>query len=229
MSSRILLLLEARDNKVCTTPYKQNKKVWRESTTILQTYPNYERVFETLNWRKCVDEYKRNIDLYEKDRVGISFRSGSAEQHQQWHDLMEEIFELKGDSIKIFDDVPAKDPIIDVKQTEKDLKAAGEFLRGDELENFRTKRSAKRSTTPASKKARAKSPVDEHSSDYDSAAEGTKPKELSPQDQLALALTAKLQADLENSKPRAPVLAQKMYRISMCSIWTMLGLELLSL
>ena len=56
--------------------------------------------------------------------------------------------------------------------------------------------------------------MDEHSSDYDSAAEGTKPKELSPQDQLALALTAKLQADLENSKPRAPVLAQKMYRLS---------------
>jgi hypothetical protein len=82
------------------------------------------------------------------------------------------------------------------------------------LENFRTKRSAKRTTTPASKKARAKSPVDEHSSDYDSAAEVTKPKELSPQDQLALALTAKLQADLENSKPRAPVLAQKMYRLS---------------
>ena len=110
--------------------------------------------------------------------------------------------------------MPAEDPIIDAKQTEKDLKAAGEFLRGDELENFRTKRSAKRSTTPASKKARAKSPVDEHSSDYDSAAEGTKPKELSPQDQLALALTAKLQADLENSKPRAPVLAHKMYRLS---------------
>ena len=82
------------------------------------------------------------------------------------------------------------------------------------MENFRTKRSAKRSTTPASKKARAKSPVDEHSSDYDSAAEGTKPKELSPQDQLALALTAKLQADLEKTKPRAPVLAQKMYRLS---------------
>ena len=71
MGSRILLLLEARDKEVWNTPYKQNEKVWREITTILQTYPNYERVFETLNWRKCVDEYKRNIDLYEKERAGI--------------------------------------------------------------------------------------------------------------------------------------------------------------
>jgi len=64
---------------------------------ILRTYPNYEKRFETLTWRKCEDEYNRNVKLYQADRKAVPFQSGTDAEHTEWEDLMEELFQKFGD------------------------------------------------------------------------------------------------------------------------------------
>ena len=94
METRALLLIEAREKEVWDVPYSQNEKVWTDICTILKSYPNYEVTFQNLNWRRCEEEYCRSVAAYAADRRGVPFRSGKAEQHEQWHNIMEEIFEL---------------------------------------------------------------------------------------------------------------------------------------
>ena len=110
---------------------------------ILRTYPNYEKSFETLTWRKCKDEYNMNVQLYRADRKGVPFQSGTDKEHTEWEDLMEELFEKLGDK-----DMEAPSTAEPSKQMEKDLNVAGELVRDDQLSKFGKKRT-KTSKMPA--------------------------------------------------------------------------------
>ena len=90
------------------------------------------------------------------------------------------------------------------------MKVAGELIRSTALDKFR-KRAARPKTAGLSKKRSAKSAVSE---DSGSEIEEVKPPALTPTDKLALALTAKLEADMETNKPKGSDAPAMKYRLS---------------
>ena len=155
METRALLLIEACEKEVWDVPYSQNEKVWTDIRTILKSYPNYEVTFQNLNWRRCEEEYCRSVAAYAADRQGVPFRSGTAEQHEQWHNIMKEVFELKCDK-EVALDIEPEQQQSDPKQVEKDMKAVGELIRSTALDKFR-KRAVRPKAAGSSKKRSAKS------------------------------------------------------------------------
>ena len=66
-----MLLIECRDKEVWTIPYKNKQKVWQEVCDVLKTYPNFESTFAKLNWRKCAQEFERNVQSYSADKDAV--------------------------------------------------------------------------------------------------------------------------------------------------------------
>ena len=64
----------------------QDKKSvkWGDIRTILKAVPNFEETLEKLDWRKCQNEYDRNVKLYTEEGEAYRFRSGDVEQLTQW-------------------------------------------------------------------------------------------------------------------------------------------------
>ena len=184
-----LLLKECLDKEVWTITFGKTEQVWMDVCCILRTYPNYEKRFETLTWRKCEDEYNRNVKLYQADRKAVPFQSGTDAEHTEWEDLMEELFQKFGDK-----DMEAPSTAETSKQVEKDLKVAGELFRDDQLSKFSKKR-AKTSKMPAKKnKASAHREGDLSDSSVEEVV-------ISPTDRLALALAQKFEAEAANQTP----------------------------
>ena len=91
METRLLLLRECRDKEVWSITHGQTVRVWADIATILRNIPTYEETFVRLTWRKCQEEFDRNLAVYTTEKEGVPFRSGSDEQHCEWHDIMDEI------------------------------------------------------------------------------------------------------------------------------------------
>ena len=96
VADRILLLIECRDKEAWGVSYGNTQKVFQDICTILKSYPNMEEHFESLTWRKCQEEFLRNMASYKADRAAVPFKSGTSEDHTKWQQIMEEIFELTG-------------------------------------------------------------------------------------------------------------------------------------
>ena len=135
----------------------------------------------------------RNMALYRQDENAAPFKSGSAESHRTWHDLMGEIVTLSGD-IDILghdesvapDDVHERHAHVNLKDRAADLAKAGELLRDTEVS--RHSNSFKRTSSFGS--------LD----DLD--LEETRPsKKISPMDRLANAVSASLEASLKPPTP----------------------------
>ena len=75
-----------------TVSYGTTQKVFQDVCDILKTFQNLEEHFEALTWRKCQEEFSRNVASYKADREAVPFRSGSSEEHTKWQSKMEEIF-----------------------------------------------------------------------------------------------------------------------------------------
>ena len=71
---------------------------------------------------------------YKADRAAVPFKSGTSEEHTKWQQIMEEIFELTGD--ENLNEVAVQQDQQELRRTEKDMQAAGELLRGGQLDNF---------------------------------------------------------------------------------------------
>jgi len=56
--------------------------------------PNIGDEFATVDWRKCQDEFTKNVELFLTSKDAHHFKSGTAEEHTVWQDLMEEITQL---------------------------------------------------------------------------------------------------------------------------------------
>ena len=121
------------------------------------------------------------MQSYTADKDGAPFKSGSDEQHQAWHDIIEEIIKF----IESFKEKNTEQPPLptaaDLKEREQDLKEAGEMLRGDRRKL--QKRRAKR------QKVSTKSQQVDYNSDSEDV------QVLTPTDRLANALSAKLEAE----------------------------------
>ena len=190
IATTTLLLKECLDKEVWSITYGNTEKVWMEVCTVLRTYPNQAETFSALTWRKCKDEYDRNVKLYKADKQSVPFQSGTDKEHQEWEDVMEEIFQQSADrDVQLQDSLKSRDvDCYDSKALQKDLQYTGEMVRDDELVKFTKK---KQHTQPNSKNKQAKA-VKLHQNDSDSS---VKELQMSATDKLALALVNRLEAD----------------------------------
>ena len=88
--------------------------------TILKAVPSFEETLENLEWRKCQNEYDRNV------KQAYRFRYGDGEQHTHWQDIIN-----RKEDGQVADDGSAQKK----KVLEEDLKAAGELFRDHEVAN----------------------------------------------------------------------------------------------
>ena len=105
---------------------------------MLKSIPNTHSVFERVDWRKCQDKFLSNVDTYIQHKDAWRYNSASDEEHTEWQDLMEDIRQ------RMFPDdkLPTTNYVdltktSDFKQTEQDLKIAGELMRDRELSNYK--------------------------------------------------------------------------------------------
>jgi len=94
MQQRDLLLRECLFQQVWTAPHKQKQQTWSNICIILNNLPNIGDEFATVDWRKCQDEFTKNVELFLTSKDAHHFKSGTAEEHTVWQDLMEEITQL---------------------------------------------------------------------------------------------------------------------------------------
>ena len=182
MQQRDLLLKECLFQQVWTAPHKQKQQTWSNICIILNNLPNIGDEFATVDWRKCQDEFTKNVELFLTSKDAHHFKSGTAEEHTVWQDLMEEITQL------MYPDDHALE-LASVSLQEEDVKKAGELVRDEELSKF-TKTHPKRKSyrTPKSTGKKYKvSTLDSGSSNDD--------QELVPMDRLCLALASRLEKE----------------------------------
>ena len=144
-----------------------------------------------MNWRKCQDEFEKNVELYKDQGDSYRFKSGDDEQHTEWQDIMEDIstrmLECSGN-----EDVNADEK----KSVEEDLKAAGELLRNKEVT-----RSTQKRTKPKSSRQTSYNTI--HIQSGSSEEEGGYSKKLKPMDKLCLVLADHLQQNLKTPEPKS--------------------------
>jgi hypothetical protein len=76
-------------------------------------------------------------DEYCRNREQVPFKSGSAEEHEEWQTTMECIYELRQDGQLVEEvDVCSKQ---EERQRDKDMSAAGEMLRDTNIHQFKKK------------------------------------------------------------------------------------------
>ena len=123
IATTTLLLKECLDKEVWSITYGNTEKVWMEVCTVLRTYPNQAETFSALTWRKCKDEYDRNEKLYKADKQSVPFQSGTDKEHQEWEDVMEEIFQQSADrDVELQESLKSRDvDCNDSKALQKDL------------------------------------------------------------------------------------------------------------
>ena len=164
-----MLLKVCLDKEVWGLGHGETMKTWRDVVTILQAIPNYEQKFAGLTWRRAKDEWEDMWAQYLKNREEVPYQSGSAEQYEEWKDVMECIYQLTGDEDVVEQGVNSK---ADLKQRDKDMAAAGEMIRSKNLNQF---------------KKRA------HQNLPDRAEDGKRPAH-SPMDQLCIGMSAFLES-----------------------------------
>ena len=91
MTTRNLLLREAHSREPWMVSYKERSKAWTELTTILKSIPSLQEELATLDYWKRHKEFITNDYNYFEHRDGWTFKSGDAEQHIEWQDIMEDI------------------------------------------------------------------------------------------------------------------------------------------
>ena len=192
METRLLLLRECRDKEVWSITHGQTVRVWADIATILRNIPTYEETFVRLTWRKCQEEFDRNLAVYTTEKEGVPFRSGSDEQHSEWHDIMDEISTLTAEAKENDVELVFQDETQEKKTTEQDLKVVGEIFRNGQLEQYRGR---KKTSTPKRATSTSKRKGEDTIICSDSSDEDIPPKKLTPTDQLALAVAEKLKAD----------------------------------
>ena len=76
--------------------------------------------------------------MYRKNREEVPYHSGSAQQHEEWKDVMECIYQFTGDEDLVDQGVNSK---AHLKQRDKDMAAAaaGEMIRSKNLNQFKKK------------------------------------------------------------------------------------------
>ena len=126
MAERNMLLRECAYAEVWNFPQRQKSAKRGDICTILKAVPNFEETLENLDWRKCQNEYDRNVKLYTDEGEAYRFRSGDDEQHTQWQDIIN-----RKEDGQVADDGSAQKR----KVLEEDLKAAGELFRDKEVAN----------------------------------------------------------------------------------------------
>ena len=119
--------------------------------TILTTIPNLQEDLATLYYRKCQKEFITNVNNYLQHRDRWTFKSGDAEQHTEWQDLMEDIVQLTfpGDKLPacISENMEEQDlPSTELKEREQDMKLVGEIMRNIELSKFSGKTRKRKGT-----------------------------------------------------------------------------------
>ena len=97
METTMVLLNECLSKEVWAKEYGDVTRTWADIAIILKNIPAWEGAFTNLKGTHCQKEYNRNLALYRQDENAASFKSGSAESHRTWHDLMGEIVTLSGD------------------------------------------------------------------------------------------------------------------------------------
>ena len=199
--TRMLLLNTCLDKQVWTAGHGKKGKLYQDVCTILQTIPNYEEEFETLTWRKCQAEFEGNLKAYKENKQSVPFRSGSAEDHLRWHDVMEEVCSLEAMHVETQAEVQSSTSVA-VKRQQQDLKTAGEVVR---TANYTKFVDAQRKKVKKPKIAPNKDVTLLDDSDSDAVSEVE--KKVSPTDRLANALAMKLEADIakENATQQQPL------------------------
>ena len=66
MQQRDLLLRECLFQQVWTAPHKQKQQTWSNICIILNNLPNIGDEFATVDWRKCQDEFTKNVEFFFK-------------------------------------------------------------------------------------------------------------------------------------------------------------------
>ena len=129
MKERNMLLRECAHAQVWNFPPRNKATKWANIPIILKSVPDFKSTLANLEWRKCQEEFNRNVQLFQAEGESYRFKSGDDEEHTEWHDIMEDI-----KSRMLLDETQLTDvaQAVEKRVLEDDLNVAGVLLRDKE-------------------------------------------------------------------------------------------------